>query len=381
MAVSLPRALRRWVRPAWSDALAAALPGWVVARVAVGVAFVAAVVAVDELRPGERTEQLHQGLLAWDGAWYGDIAEDGYAALPAEALRFFPLVPLLARALSVLFAGNTTVALVVVGNVAALLAAAVVHRLVLHETDDLRLAARATWAVALLPPAFVLVLGYAESTLMALSAAAFLCLRRKQWGWAAVLGLLAGLCRPVGILLVVPALVEAARGVRSASWGERAARGAAVAAPAVGVATFLAWVGWKFDDAWLPLRVQQREDLRGSFVNPVARVVDAVQGLFGDERLGEGLHVPFIVVFVVLLVVVIRRWPAAYGAYTGAMLVVALSAESLGSFERYSISAFPLALAVATLTTAPRLERAAWSLCGAGLLAFASLAWLGTYVP
>ena len=381
MAVSLPRALRRWVPPAWSDALAAALPGWVVARVIVGVAFVAAIVAVDELRPGERTEQLDQGLLAWDGAWYRDIARDGYEALPPEALRFFPLVPLLARPLSYLFAGSTTVALVVVGNVAALLAAAVVYRLVLHETSDIRLAMRATWAVALLPPAFVLVLGYAESALMALSAAAFLCLRRRQWWWAALFGLLAGLCRPVGVLLVVPAAIEAARALRAAGWGERVARAAAVVSPAVGVAVFLAWVGWKFDDALLPFRVQQRDDLRGSFVNPVSRVADAVGGLFGDERLGEGLHVPFIALFVVLLVVVLRRWPAAYGAYAGAMLVVALSAQSLGSFERYSISAFPLALAVASLTAAPHLERSAWSLCGAGLLAFASLAWLGTYVP
>ncbi len=53
--------------------------------------------AVDHLGGATRPVQLGQGLFAWDAAFYRDIAEHGYGALRPAALRFFPLVPLLAR--------------------------------------------------------------------------------------------------------------------------------------------------------------------------------------------------------------------------------------------------------------------------------------------
>ena len=44
-------------------------------------------------------------LLAWDAAFYADIAHGGYDAVPRAGLRFFPLVPLLARAVAVVLRG------------------------------------------------------------------------------------------------------------------------------------------------------------------------------------------------------------------------------------------------------------------------------------
>src|SRR5262245_19228219 len=40
---------------------------------------------------------VRQRLLAWDGAFYADVAGHGCAALPRPALRFFPLTPILGR--------------------------------------------------------------------------------------------------------------------------------------------------------------------------------------------------------------------------------------------------------------------------------------------
>ncbi len=74
-------------------------------------------------------------------------------------------------------------------------------------------AARAAWFAALFPAAAVLVLGYAEATAMMLGVVVFLGLRSSRYGWAVVAGFLAGLCRPVGVLLVIPAAVEVARGL------------------------------------------------------------------------------------------------------------------------------------------------------------------------
>src|SRR5206468_2888017 len=155
----------------------------------------------------------HTGLMSWDADWYRRIATHGYGGLPQRTLRFFPLHPLLGKILSLPLAGHVDWALLLIANAFALVLGALVHRLVMVEKDDSRLAARAAWLIALSPPAFVLVMGYSEPLALSLAVACFLALRSQHWGWAAAAGLLAALTRPVGVLLMIPALVEAGRGV------------------------------------------------------------------------------------------------------------------------------------------------------------------------
>jgi general stress protein CsbA len=379
VALPLPRRLVRASRNLQRE-LRVALPAWVTARLGLGVAFLLAYVAADELRPGARPFQLDQGLLAWDGNWYQQIAERGYAHLPAEALRFFPLFPLLGRLLSPLFLGHDDVALVVLANVLALVAGVLVYRLVRAERRAEPEAARGAWLLAVFPSAFVLALAYAESLMLVLVISAFLTLRQRHWWWAALWGVLAGLSRPVGVALVLPAAIEALRGFRSAPSRERVARVAAVAAPVVGLASYLVYVGIRFDDPWLPFTVQEA-GFRGDWVNPVSRLFEAADDLFGAERLGDGLHLPFALLFLGLLVVTFRRWPVSYGAFAAAVLVVALSAQNLNSLERYGLGAFPLVLGLASLTELRPLERAALALCGAGFVSLSALALFGSYVP
>lgn len=377
--------MRRWGalrrRPLAAE-LAVVLPPWLVARVLVLLGWLVAAVAADELRPGRRPYHLTQGLYAWDGTFYRDIAAGGYDSLTNEALRFFPLVPVVGRWVGLVLPVATGFGVVLVSNVMAVVAGVLLHRLVVHETGDRRLAGRAVWLLALLPPAMVLVLGYAESTFLALALGVFLALRRSRWWLAAGLGVLAGLARPVGVALVVPALLEAARGMRGLPRSAWAGRLAAVVGPVVGTAAYLVWVEIDRGDWSLPFSVQGAPDLRGAWANPVARAADTIGGLFGSERLGDGLHAPWILLYLALLVVVFARWPLAYGAYSTVLLVVALSAESLGSFERYGLAAFPLVLALASVASWRRwTAAAAVTGCAGGLAAFSALAFLGAFVP
>jgi hypothetical protein len=358
--------------------LAAALPPWLAARALVGVAWVLVTVIVDELGTAD-PHQLDEGLAAWDGTFYRDIGDDGYAALPEEALRFYPLFPLLGRGASVLFLGDVTLGLVLVANVAAFAAAAAIHRLVVRETGDAVLARRAVWMFCLFPGAFVLVWAYSEALMILLAVLTFLALRGGRFGLAAVAGGLAALTRPLGLLLVVPAAIEAARGWSTASRRERAERVGAVVAPGVGTALYLGWAGARFDDPLLPLEVQSR--FRGDGVDPISRIGSGIGDLLGPEALGDGLHLPFALVFVALAVVVARSWPASYGAFTVAVLVVSLAAENLNSLERYGLNAFPLALGLAVVTSREWVERSAIAVGAAGVTALAALAWVGAYVP
>jgi hypothetical protein len=154
-----------------------------------------------------------------------------------------------------------------------------------------------------------------------------------------------------------------------------------VAAPVAGVGTYLAWVGLRFGTPMLPLQVQQRSWLRGGFVNPLVAFWRAGRAAFGGHFGGNGIHFPLLVVAVLLVIVVCLRWPASYGAYAVATILVALSARRLGSVERYCFSAFPLVLGIVSVTQSRRVERGALVASGACMAGFATLALVGLYVP
>jgi hypothetical protein len=352
---------------------------WVAARIAVLASLAFARYLVGNLGAADPAGRPPSGLVGWDASWYLRIIESGYQHLPWESLRFFPLLPLLAKVVSPVIGPRPALLLVV--NAASLAAAVLLQRLVRVETGDRALAARACWFLALLPPAFVFVMGYAESLLVCLSIGTFLALRRRRWGWAIVAGLLAGLCRPLGVLLVVPAAIEAARDLRHTRGWEQCQRAAAVVAPGVGGLLYLAWSWVAHDDPLRPLRLQQEYDRRGGFEDPVSRLIQAAHQLLDGADLGSGLHFPWAIGFLVLVVVCFRRFPASYGAFAAVVLLVALSAGNLDSLERYGLSAFPIVIALASLLRWSWLERTALALAASGMTVYATLAFLGSYVP
>jgi len=370
----------RWAAMAW--ALRASIIPWLVARAVVGVALlVARQLASGHHLSATAAARVHQGLLGWDAGWYESIARQGYAGAGHQSLRFFPLFPLLARALSVLPVVSVGTAIVAVANVSALAGTAVVVALVRSETADTRQARRVAWLVCLAPPAFTFVMGYAEGTLLALAAGVFLALRTRHWWWAAALGLGAGLTRPLGALLLVPAAIEAGRGWRSTGLGQRVARLGAVVAPVVGAGAFLGWVGWRYGDALAPLRLQEEGVHHGRLADPLVTLAHDASYLVHGHHVGEGLHLPWVLLAVALLVVAFRSWPASYGAFALAVMVVALTGSNLDSFERYALSAFPLVLAGVTLVSDEKVFRLVVVLSAIGLIGYALMAFTNLYVP
>ena len=327
-----------------------------------------------------------QGLLAWDGAFYADIAQHGYAGLPRAALRFFPLTPLAGRGIGWLGVGPR-VGVVIVANIAALLAGVLLVRLVpargsRSARSQLARPGCSRWHRR----SFVLVLGYAEGLFITVAIGIFLCARDRRWLMCAPLGLLAGLSRPGGFVVAVPIVVEAWRGITVAPWRERAERVIGVVAPFVGTALYLAWVDHRFGDGLLPFRVQTRPGLKGAFTNPVESIGHAFDGLVTGTRIGTGLHLPWMALVIVLIVVCFRRLPASYGWYAIAMVASAVTSDNLDSFERYALSAFPILIAAALLLGRlrerdVRLERAVIAMSGLIMTGYATLAFLHEYVP
>ena len=359
--------------------LVAVFPAWITARLLVAGAMLGARLYVDHLHEGERPLQVGQGLLAWDGAWYRSIVEWGYSGVERQGIRFFPGYVLLGRLLDAVLPGGAGVALVVLANAAALFAMALLLRLVREVTGDADLAGRAVWLTACFPPAFVLVWGYAEALFLLLAVATLLALARRSWWWAAVLASAAAVTRPTGALLAVAAIASAWQGWGGSPARERVARTAAVLGGPVGFGAFVWWASELVDEAFAPLVVQR--ELRGDLVDPLRRLLSGLGELFGPDALGDGLHIPFAVGLVVLVVVAFRRLPLGHAAFAAACLVVALAAENLNSLERYALNGFPIVVALAVIADRGRLRHLVPAISALGMVSLTVLAVMGEYVP
>jgi len=224
------RLVLRWLR---SPAALRVLVVFALARL-----FSAAVLAeVARFQPPSVWTSAHPGyhdmLALWDGSWYREIAGSGYpASVPLgqdgdprqSALAFYPLFPLLCRALTALTGlsfptAGATVSLVC-GAGAAVLVHALVRRAVAARGAGGVVAGRAAWSAAVLfccsPVSPVLQVAYTEALAVLLLAALLLLLLRERYLPAALLALLLGLSRPVAVPLTVVVVVHLALRARAA---------------------------------------------------------------------------------------------------------------------------------------------------------------------
>jgi hypothetical protein len=337
--------------------------------------------------------RVHAGLLGWDAGWYETIAREGYGPLGRQSLRFFPAVPVLTHGLAWLGLGDGP-ALILLANVAAFAATAMLFVLVRRETGSNDVARRAIWVLSLVPAAFVLVMGYAESVLLVFALGCFLALRppttttttststdnRPHFAFAGLLAFAAALTRPIGVLLFLAVASELIRWWQRLGRNERAAGLGAVAAPFVGLLVFLGWSKHTVGDWWAPLRVQLQNSHHGGLADPFVTLYDDAKGVL-HHHVGTALHVPWVLLALAMLVVCWRRLPAPYTLFAAATLAVAVSGANLDSFERYALSAFPLSVAAALLLTQSQVERLVLTLLSAGLAGYALLAFLNMSVP
>ncbi len=371
--------MRRLVEPARE-----ALVPFVLARVVVLGVLALAHFIVDRTHPANAgvTARVHEGLLGWDAGFYETIARVGYGALGTQSLRFYPAVPVLTHVVAWLPGVGDGAALLVVSNVAAFVATALLYVLVRREIPDATVARRAIWILSLAPAAYVLVMGYAESTLLCLAIGCFMALRtiRPNFALAALLAFLAALARPIGVLLALAVAVELVRWWIRLSRGQRLTGLAATAAAPVGLLAFGLWSHHVVGDVWAPLSVQFQSSHHGALADPLVTASHDVRGLW-HGHVGTALHVPWVVLAVILLVVCWRKLPACYTVFSAAILVVAVAGSNLDSFERYALSAFPLSMAAALICGRPLVERVVLVLLPAALAAYALLAFLNISVP
>lgn len=337
-------------RPAarpWRTAWAAVWPVFLASRLVVLAAAIVAPSAIGLTELAELADprvvspfdglahDLLSPLVRWDATYYLTIAQDGYAGGDPRKTAFFPLFPLLVRALSVTGSPGSTL---VAGQVLALAATVggllVLHRLVVLERGP-RVAGMTVALVAFAPMAFAFSAVYTEGLFLLGSAGAFLAARTDRWALAGALAMAAAATRPNGLGLLVPLGLLALH--QRAGW-----RAAWLALTPLGVVAFSLHMDAVLGDplAW---REAQRLFGRDELVTPVQTLWRAVQvgGFSNLFNLGATL-----LALVALVGLVRERLPAAYPAWLGVgvlgPMATPLEGAPLASMARFCLVLFPL---------------------------------------
>lgn len=311
----------------------------------------------------------------WDACWYWKIAGIGYGLEDGTgSTAFFPLLPLLTATLAQV-RGNVPIASIAVNAVALIVGLAGIGRLVARDFD-LATAQRTMLYLALFPAAIFLVAPFSEPLFIAGAAWAFVGARERRWEWAIAGGLVAGLSRPLGVLLVVPIGWELLRMVveRWRGGGPRVVRwdivaGLAVAAPAIAWLGFVAWSGIVIGQSTIAANAQWGSH---ELVWPWVRFGQVVDWALTRHRPAPLVNAAVWAVFAVLALVAIRKLPVSYWLFAIPTLVLSLTQHTVWPFmstSRYMMAAFPL-LVVPALAGRNRRFHATWLAGSTVLLAF-----------
>jgi len=321
----------------------------------------------------------------WDAGWFVAIARHGYENTQSAA--FFPLYPLVVRAVGVVLRSDVAAG-VLVSLASAAGAATMLARLPRGRA--------AVTLLALYPLAFVFTAPYSDALFLLLAIASFDAARRGRSVAAGILGGLAVASRLLGLALL-PALVVLL-------WRRGPRRLAPLLLLPAALGAYMLYLHEHFGD-WLEFAHAE-----GVYWLRHTPPLGPLQGLFDAFRSGEQglaqlvLHLPgghygkpeqfaiWNVVFLALLLVAAwltweawRRLGAAYGVYSAATLLIVLSSPAdvvpLVSLPRFLLADFPLFLALAALLAdRPRARRIvvdAFAAVGAvAAVAFARGSWV-----
>lgn len=283
----------------------------------------------------------------WDSGWYLTVVTSGYDRVVPEGspsnVAFFPLLPMLIRAvravtgLSPLGAGLVVSLL---GGLAGTLAVYLLAERVAGSTTALRAAALWTF----FPAAYVLSMVYTEGLFVAAAALCLLCLLDERWLPAGAAAAVASATRPNGLVLAACcAFVAFPIVVRQRTWRPLVA----VALAPLGALAY-AWFLHRHTG-----RVSSWLDANSGFGQEADFGASVATGLgnFAGHPLGDFNLLVAVLATLLLLVgvglMVAQRQPLVMFVYVAGIMVPVLLKTSFGGMSRYLMTAFPVVVALA----------------------------------
>ncbi|CAN5600684.1 hypothetical protein BH20ACT23_BH20ACT23_05390 [soil metagenome] len=292
----------------------------------------------------------------WDARHFLEVAEFGYTdpRTDPHATAFFPLWPLLIRALSVTGLSPAFVAMLL-SAAASVVAVAYLFRLAEEELDH-DAGRRASLYLLFFPSAVFLVAPYSESLFLAGAIPAFYYARRGQWLASGMFAAIAMGARAAGAFLLVGLLLEF---VRRRDFGGTALRKALLAGvfALLPLAAFAAYL-WQVKGDPLYFFTDQRLGWGRELSGPLealratwgATRVDAGQGALTNFVIGWRVEIAAVALgtLAVVWALVKREW--GYAGFMGVFLASLVTNSIYLSVPRMLLSMFPIALFLAEWT-------------------------------
>ena len=291
-------------------------------------------------------------LARWDAIRYADIARSGYTwdgnPQSQQNVVFFPAFPLMIRVVSRFLAIHPLEAAWLISITSFAWAMVLFVRLARTLTDS-EMAADAAWLLSCYPFAYFFGAAYSESFFLLTMCGLFLSIHRQEFGRAAIWGLAAGLTRPNGWLLCLPAAILALSTAppprREVSGWLR--RGAAVAAPAMGALLFTVYLQLRFGDglAWVKGQAAWGRTFRGLHLFVADRILYLRDlGLPGAliEQPIDILNSVAALLALALAIPIGRRLGLAYGVLAAVLVLPPVLMGGSTSMGRMTAVVFPM---------------------------------------
>jgi len=323
------------------------------------------------------TSELLNLPVRWDAGWYLSIVTDGYRYAPGDPtiqqnIVFFPAYPMLMRFAGRLLGGDMAgyVAAGMILSLASFFGALVYLYALARDRFGEETAACSIWLLAAYPFALFFGALYTESLFLLGTAGAFYHFTKGQFGRAALWGLLVGLTRLNGSLLVLPLGLLAL----SSTWPRLNVKAlAAAAAPVIGLLIYASFI-WNLTGD--PLAFASSQIAWGRKYQGLGTLVAHQYSILANAGLSGYVGTPGYdvlnaigAVFAVATIwPVTRRLGLAYGLFMLINILPALASGGLLSAGRFSSVLFPAFIWLATAV--PSSHRAGWIATFAALQAF-----------
>ena len=329
----------------------------------------------------------------WDGAWYSEIATEGYDNRLPMSTAFFPMLPMLLRAGTAL-GGGPALWGILISLVATLFAMYFMYGIA-EKLRGEKVARAAVLTFAFFPTAFFLNAAYTEALFVAFTTGSFwAAYLRRDLLLAGILGALAAATRNFGVFLLIPLGYEWLRHRREFGW-----RGVwQLAIVPFGLLGYIIFLWARFGYPLLFFSAQNSPVWRRELTDPLTALMMAwdkaekgLRHLLDPATLfldpGGGIEVlkayntmslAFLVLLLVLVGMGFSILPPSLSVYTFLITLLPVLTPSpwvpLMGLPRYALGAFPLFLVLGYLLSRSRLALYLWLVFSCGLgMAFTSL--------
>ncbi len=297
----------------------------------------------------------------FDGQWYLEIASEGYTLERVDRLgwssyAFFPAFPVLSALAGMAGVGQLAGGLIL-NQLLSVLSGILLFVLAKRMTKDPGAALISVLCFYLFPTAGFLNVFYSESLFVFLLLSHVLLFERGNvWG-AAIVGVVAGLCRPQGVLLVfwhLGKLAENPRSLRQCSL--------AALSPVVGFSLFWGYISWRTGSVTSLFELQSTWGRNGDLGSIIHDLGDSAHSFSGWL-----LIITLVLAGTALVLTKRVTGSAAWTALSLAMIAVPLATGSTTSMARFLIANVPQYVVLgALLRRRPVLQLVV--LCGIGCL-------------